>query len=118
MTVNALPGVGRMMHYVSKLEPYVESPATITGTTWDWLGLLPGAANVVNNLGESLEVELADGYTTERHASMQVQGLVTVYPEWNIPYSGPVGTAGEFKLPGTWHWWDECGTFNDHIERR
>ena len=105
MAINDLPHPGRFAHYVSKLEPYVESPALITDTADSFLGVLYGTP-----------APLVDGYTTGRHASLQVFGLVNVYPEWNIPYSGPLGNAGDFKEPGTWHWWDECGGFNNHIE--
>lgn len=121
---NNLPSPGRFAHYVSKKEPFVESPALITGIGADWLGMLDSAKEMapVTLLGESMADALGEGYSSDRHVSLQVFGLVNVYPEWNIPYFGPVPARGEaprpegsFKTPGTWHWWDECGDYNDHI---
>ena len=118
---NNLPFPGGVVHYVSKKDPFVESPATITGTAADWLGMLDSAKEMapVTLLGESMADALGDGYSSDRHASLQVSGLVNVYPEWNIPH-GRVTVGGAAlhhisKMPGTWHWPDECGFYNNHV---
>lgn len=118
------PFPGRIVHYISKKEPFVESPAMISGTSKDLLGMLDTAKEMapVTMLGESMADALGDGYSSERHASLQVFGLVGVYPEWNIPYgredlSDSVVLQPVIKAPGTWHWHYECGEYNGHIER-
>ncbi len=119
---NDRPFPGRIVHYVSKKEPFVESPATITGTEADWLGMLDTAKEMapVTLLGENMVDVLGEGYSGPMAASLQVSGLVSVYPEWNIPHSVPRESFRPSvwtKDPGTWHWHDECGDYNGHIER-
>lgn len=98
MAINDLPHPGRFAHYVMDWDgPPIEYPALITGTKETW------------RVGPEL--------SSDRHASMHVFGdAFAAYLEQDVPYSGPLHNSGDFKLPGTWHWWDECGGFNNHIE--
>jgi hypothetical protein len=97
------PQLGRQVHYISKLGPmHAMSPAIITGTAEDWMGMEPEAASLENNLGQTFGDALGNGYGSPEHVSLQVFGMVNVYPEWNIPHH-PGGEA-----PGSWHWYTEC----------
>ena len=80
--------IGRQVHYVSKLEPYIESPATVLMATPDF----------VDGLG-------SPPLSSDEHITVLVDGLSNSYREMDIPH-GP----GAAPRPGSWHWPSECCT--------
>jgi hypothetical protein len=83
------PSIGRIVHFVSEREPYVESPAMITMTENDFIPHPQSPVEQVSN---------------ERNVHLMVSGVHNTYKRMDV-MQDPTESG---NTPGTWHWYEDC----------
>lgn len=86
------PLIGRIVHYVSKLPPFVESPAIVSMT----------AADHITSTREAERLRFTEGEDITHRAHVAVWGAINDYREYDVPHDAE-------GAPGTWHWRHEPG---------
>lgn len=88
--VSERPVMGRVIHYISKVPPFVESPAIVVMT----------AADHVMNTREAERLRFSEGDDITHRVHINVFGAINDYREYDIPHDAS-------GAPGTWHWHHE-----------